>query len=78
MPAIAAHLRTRVEFQSAPGREAGRCRIRLQAQGFIARFQSAPGREAGRCNGEKLTKTPVQLFQSAPGREAGRCRMRSG
>ena len=49
MPAIAAHLRTRVEFQSAPGREAGRCRIRLQAQGFIARFQSAPGREAGRC-----------------------------
>jgi len=36
-------------FQSAPGREAGRCLASLDDARYLARFQSAPGREAGRC-----------------------------
>ncbi len=36
-------------FQSAPGREAGRCINRGKRISTIGQFQSAPGREAGRC-----------------------------
>ena len=36
-------------FQSAPGREAGRCLERTQFAQNANVFQSAPGREAGRC-----------------------------
>ncbi len=36
-------------FQSAPGRKAGRCRIRSRHFGRLSLFQSAPGRKAGRC-----------------------------
>ena len=44
-------LRTHVlEFQSAPGREAGRCSQAHLLQAIFVLFQSAPGREAGRCN----------------------------
>ena len=41
--------RSECQFQSAPGREAGRCIGRLSTHGMVAQFQSAPGREAGRC-----------------------------
>ncbi len=37
------------QFQSAPGREAGRCSGRLILSLLSRKFQSAPGREAGRC-----------------------------
>ena len=37
-------------FQSAPGREAGRCTTRLISTAAEPVFQSAPGREAGRCS----------------------------
>ena len=36
-------------FQSAPGREAGRCHGCAWRRGWLPAFQSAPGREAGRC-----------------------------
>ena len=36
-------------FQSAPGREAGRCLMYAMSSPDDMRFQSAPGREAGRC-----------------------------
>ena len=36
-------------FQSAPGREAGRCVIKRIHVEHATVFQSAPGREAGRC-----------------------------
>ena len=36
-------------FQSAPGREAGRCTMCLCQRLGLLLFQSAPGREAGRC-----------------------------
>ncbi len=36
-------------FQSAPGREAGRCVEPDVSKVIFTRFQSAPGREAGRC-----------------------------
>jgi len=61
-------------FQSAPGREAGRCTLAPARSSTRWLFQSAPGREAGRC----ILPSPIALvsnqFQSAPGREAGRCR----
>ena len=38
-----------VMFQSAPGREAGRCHHHLVWCCLGNVFQSAPGREAGRC-----------------------------
>ena len=37
------------EFQSAPGREAGRCNRSSFICQVLTAFQSAPGREAGRC-----------------------------
>jgi len=36
-------------FQSAPGREAGRCDYQVVLKQDGIEFQSAPGREAGRC-----------------------------
>ena len=39
-----------IQFQSAPGLEAGRCLGRAAcAVEFAEKFQSAPGLEAGRC-----------------------------
>ena len=38
-----------VGFQSAPGREAGRCAGNASSLACHVWFQSAPGREAGRC-----------------------------
>ena len=40
-------------FQSAPGREAGRCEASARASISSRTFQSAPGREAGRCSAVK-------------------------
>ena len=60
-------------FQSAPGREAGRCAATRCWKRCCTTFQSAPGREAGRCQFDlQALLTPFE-FQSAPGREAGRC-----
>ncbi len=61
------------KFQSAPGREAGRCSAAPKRPSAPLRFQSAPGREAGRCSGMDKAASTVRTFQSAPGREAGRC-----
>ncbi len=67
-----------VLFQSAPGREAGRCGAwRILAPRQVA-FQSAPGREAGRCGQRAVSCVASELFQSAPGREAGRCLTAAG
>ncbi len=61
------------KFQSAPGREAGRCEKPQHRPSKAMKFQSAPGREAGRCT-QAFSASPVaRTFQSAPGREAGRC-----
>ncbi len=43
-------------FQSAPGREAGRCQYRGITANAAYLFQSAPGREAGRCR--EATRRP--------------------
>ena len=67
---------TAVVFQSAPGREAGRCGGRQIYLIKEALFQSAPGREAGRCLAEFAATERWKEFQSAPGREAGRCFLR--
>ncbi|KAF0101826.1 MAG: hypothetical protein FD142_1194 [bacterium] len=66
-----------VRFQSAPGREAGRCPADWPAGTRPNWFQSAPGREAGRCPYHLANASLLFMFQSAPGREAGRC-MRPG
>ena len=60
-------------FQSAPGREAGRCDSYLTSIVEDRWFQSAPGREAGRCELMRENYLALCEFQSAPGREAGRC-----
>ena len=60
-------------FQSAPGREAGRCGAQWIVLVQQSPFQSAPGREAGRCLLENGVLAADMVFQSAPGREAGRC-----
>ncbi len=60
-------------FQSAPGREAGRCASTMSRLAISSMFQSAPGREAGRCAEKANFSGSSMQFQSAPGREAGRC-----
>jgi len=49
MPRIGASKVGFFEFQSAPGREAGRCISTTSVMVPMRWFQSAPGREAGRC-----------------------------
>ena len=66
----------KTEFQSAPGREAGRCSRAEEAALRRLAFQSAPGREAGRCTASLTFQPTTVPFQSAPGREAGRCHLR--
>ena len=44
------------KFQSAPGREAGRCASHGKPPPTLSRFQSAPGREAGRCEKRRNTE----------------------
>ena len=61
------------KFQSAPGREAGRCLVIDGGIDVGTTFQSAPGREAGRCLRYDARQCRSCQFQSAPGREAGRC-----
>ena len=43
-------------FQSAPGREAGRCSCARYSSRAHYLFQSAPGREAGRCSHVSATR----------------------
>ena len=66
-----------VLFQSAPGREAGRCPRATAPSNAAIKFQSAPGREAGRCVLCSSSCVGDGMFQSAPGREAGRCLSRA-
>ena len=60
-------------FQSAPGREVGRCASPGEIVTYAAMFQSAPGREVGRCLDASSVPKADGGFQSAPGREVGRC-----
>src|SRR5208282_2593121 len=62
-------------FQSAPGDEAGRNRLRERRNASALKFQSAPGDEAGRNAWDRLNKQDLDEFQSAPGDEAGRNRV---
>ena len=57
MPQIHAILILLWLFQSAPGREAGRCNPNCITSPSVLRFQSAPGREAGRCLTDKTSGT---------------------
>ncbi len=54
------------QFQSAPGREAGRCGIHAVKHGGVHVFQSAPGREAGRCPGRRRGGGGYRCFNPRP------------
>ncbi len=59
-------------FQSAPGREAGRCTSPAQNATAPESFNPRPAVRPG--DATKAGNWSVALtFQSAPGREAGRC-----
>ena len=72
-----ARWRYQILFQSAPGREAGRCRparaVQAHAKGFNPRPAVRPGDAL--CAGVLISAQ--DMFQSAPGREAGRCSHRT-
>ena len=53
-------------FQSAPGREAGRCQHLRRVRIRNNRFQSAPGREAGRCIAPCWSTPPFVSFNPRP------------
>ncbi len=53
-------------FQSAPGREAGRCNAPLGQTTIDGLFQSAPGREAGRCTDSISGAVSVSGFNPRP------------
>ena len=53
-------------FQSAPGREAGRCSISPASTAGNAPFQSAPGREAGRCPAQRCADRCRDCFNPRP------------
>ncbi len=61
-------------FQSAPGREAGRCSSTPPPDSSTSSFNPRPAvRPGDATDGRAILKEP-SVFQSAPGREAGRCR----
>ncbi len=66
------------EFQSAPGRWAGRYLKAFPLCSMVPKFQSAPGRWAGRYKAMPFTADRGKEFQSAPGRWAGRYPCASG
>ena len=53
-------------FQSAPGREAGRCPGCSRRRQNAMLFQSAPGREAGRCSAVRNAATSTKSFNPRP------------
>ena len=53
-------------FQSAPGREAGRCAVQTYAGTILSEFQSAPGREAGRCASSRRAIPEYPCFNPRP------------
>jgi hypothetical protein len=67
-----------LKFQSAPGREAGRCarvpRTSRLLTGF-SKFQSAPGREAGRCVAPTAWTLPSGRFNPRPAGRPGDARL---
>ena len=60
-------------FQSAPGREAGRCALRVFDQTAGERFNPRPAVRPGDAPVSVEDTSTPSMFQSAPGREAGRC-----
>ena len=62
-----------VMFQSAPGREAGRClATRVECLAFRS-FNPRPAVRPGDARQQVQLHAASVSFQSAPGREAGRC-----
>ncbi len=53
-------------FQSAPGREAGRCPGAPVPSSTTTKFQSAPGREAGRCTRSRHASCGFRGFNPRP------------
>jgi hypothetical protein len=60
-----------LNFQSAPGVEAGGNGWSWDFESWSHAFQSAPGVEAGGNKRRVMTRPQVRPFQSAPGVEAG-------
>ncbi len=60
-------------FQSAPGREAGRCRGTGLPFAPSISFNPRPAVRPGDAVIQTVSTWTTRLFQSAPGREAGRC-----
>ena len=61
------------EFQSAPGREAGRCHVAIDLDKLHDCFNPRPAVRPGDALPPASLLTGYIEFQSAPGREAGRC-----
>ena len=61
-----------MRFQSAPGREAGRCQATSSPRATSCGFNPRPAVRPGDA-WKKRVRMMAHLFQSAPGREAGRC-----
>ena len=72
MPRTASHLHVHQRFQSAPGREAGRCTASYSLHGTQFGFNPRPAVRPGDAL-RGVSVTELFRFQSAPGREAGRC-----
>ena len=62
-----------IKFQSAPGREAGRCSPRFPNKAGRNSFNPRPAVRPGDASGIASLDVAIAEFQSAPGREAGRC-----
>ncbi len=54
------------QFQSAPGRVAGRCAIAVLSLPPLNQFQSAPGRVAGRCRPHRNRRARADRFNPRP------------
>ena len=75
MPLTSSAGRCDLPFQSAPGREAGRCPLVVVFAAFTPLFQSAPGREAGRCPTRRLRCRPRWCFNPRPAVRPGDARV---
>ena len=61
-------------FQSAPGRQAGRCDLKVALESIGKKFQSAPGRQAGRCHpfGQQVGRHQLVSIRARPAGRAMR------
>ena len=62
------------QFQSAPGREAGRCLLLSEIGEATLCFNPRPAVRPGDASASAESRSKWLTFQSAPGREAGRCK----